>query len=270
MHSILVPTDFSENTRTALNYAIDIANQFSCKLILFNTYKLSHRAGMFIGVEQLMREESREQMAELLKNTRQRIKSEAKLEGKVAKGEAVSTIIRAAQKLEVSMIVMGTQGASGLKEVFIGSTTNGVMVGSKTPVLVVPSEFDYRPLQTIALSVDEKMIGSKASLEALRMIIYRYNAKVSAFHIGAKNDETTNAMKDSLANVLDGITFKFHEIEADDKSINKAIGDFVNNESADMLCMIKHDRGFWGNLFHSSVTTKEVFHSAVPILVLYD
>ena len=76
MHSILVPTDFSQNTRTALDYAIDIANQFSCKLILFNTYKLSHRAGMFIGVEKLMREESREQMAELLKKTRQRIKKE--------------------------------------------------------------------------------------------------------------------------------------------------------------------------------------------------
>ena len=67
MHSILVPTDFSENTHTALNYAIDLANQFTCKLILFNTYKLSHRAGMFIGVEQTMREESREEMAKLLK-----------------------------------------------------------------------------------------------------------------------------------------------------------------------------------------------------------
>jgi len=270
MHCILFPTDFSENTQTALNYAIDLANQFACKLILFNTYKLSHRAGMFIGVEKVMREESRAQMAELLKETRLKLNNGATLEGKVAKGEAVSTIIRAAKKLDVNMIVMGTQGASGLKEVFIGSTTNGVMVGTKTPVLVVPSQFDYRPLKTIALSIDEKLISNKTSLEALRMIVYRYNANVCSFHVRSKNDPVPDAMESSLADILEGIKFSFHEIDADEKSINSSIETFVKTENADLLCMIKRDRGFWGNLFHSSVTTKEVFHSTVPILILHN
>ncbi len=270
MHSILVPTDFSKNTQTALNYAIDIANQFACKLILFNTYKLSHRAGMFIGVEKMMREDSREQMANLLKETRLKLRDGATLEGKVAKGEAVSTIIRAAKKLEVNMIVMGTQGASGLKEVFIGSTTNGVMVGTKTPVLVVPSEFDYRPLKTIALSIDEKLISNETSLEVLRMIIYRYDAEVCSFHIRSKKDPIPETMESSLGGILEGIKFSFHEIDTDEKSINTRIEAFVKSENADLLCMIKRDRGFWGNLMHSSVTTKEVFHSAVPILILHD
>ncbi len=269
MHRILVPTDFSDNTQTALNYAIDLANQFSCKLTLFNTYKLSHRAGMFIGVERLMREESREQMAELLKKTRGRVEKEVILEGKVAKGEAITTIIRAAKKLETDIIVMGTQGASGLKEVFIGSTTNGVMVGSKTPVLVVPSEFEYRPFRTIALSVDDKMISSKVSIEVLRMIIYKYNANVCTVHIGSEGS-ITNTIEESLAKTLEGIKFNFHKIEANEQNINLELETFVKSEKVDMLCMIKRDRGFWGNLFHSSVTTKEVFHSAVPILVLHE
>ena len=153
MHSILVPTDFSENTQTALSYAIDLANHFSCKLILFNTYKLKHRAGMYIGVERMMRKESREQMAQLIRTVRPKLKGNTTLEGKVAKGEAVSTIIRAAKKLKVSLIVMGTQGASGLKEVFIGSTTNGVIKGSKIPVLAIPAGFEYRPLKTIAYNI---------------------------------------------------------------------------------------------------------------------
>lgn len=270
MQSILVPTDFSGNTQTALEYAIDLANQFSCKLILFNTYKLSHRAGMFIGVEKIMREESREQMAETIKKTRKKLNEGVLLEGKVVKGEAVSTIIRAAKKLEVSMIVMATQGASGLKEVFIGSTTNGVMVGSKIPVLVVPSAFDYCPFRTVALYAYEKMAFSKTSLEALRMVISRYNASVCAFYIGTKNDTATDKIKDSLSRVLEGIKFSFHELATDDKDINQKIEDFVSNENADMLCMIKRDRGFWGNLLGSSVTTKEVFRSNVPILVLHE
>lgn len=270
MQSILLPTDFSENTRTALNYAIDLANRFSYKLILFNTYKLSHRAGMFIGVEQSMRAESRAQMATLLQEVKHRMKGDAEVEGKVAKGEAVATVIRAAEKLEVSMIIMGTQGASGLKEVFIGSTTNGVVRGSKIPVLVVPSDFDYRPLKTIAISIDKQLISRKISLEVLRMIVYRYNANVRAFHIQTKKPLDADTVEASLSTIMDGINLSFQEIEADEKKINQQIGDFVEKENADMLCMIKRSRGFLQDLFHSSVTTKEVFHSTVPILVLYD
>ncbi len=270
MHCILFPTDFSQNTNTALDYAIDLANQFSCKLILLNTYKLSHRGGMFIGAEKEMRKESREQMATLVKKVKKKLEDEATLEGKVVKGEAISTIIQAAKKLEVSMIVMGTQGANGLKEVFIGSTTNGVMKGAKIPVLVVPSEFEYRPLKSIALSIDEKIISSKISLESLRMIIYRYDAKVCSFHISSSKKDKTNEMEDELSSILEGINFSFSKIDAGEVGINQKIEAFVVNEKADMLCMIKRDRGFWGNLFHSSVTTKEVFHSSVPLLVLHD
>lgn len=270
MHSILVPTDFSANTLTALNYAIDLANQFACKLILLNTYKLSHRAGMYIGVERIMKQESKEQMTKLLEEIRPKMHSKASVEGKVAKGEAVQTIIQAAKKLDVSMIVMGTQGASGLKEVFIGSTTNGVMKGTNCPVLVVPSDFEYRPLKTIALSIDEKLIDNKTSLEALRMIIYRYDAKVCSFHIAEQKEQVIPKMKEDLSKLLSGIKFSFSGIQADESGINTSIQHFVKENQADMLCMIKRNRGFWGNLLHNSVTTKEVFHSTVPILVLHD
>lgn len=270
MQSILVPTDFSKNTHTALNYAIDLANRFSCKLILFNTYKLSHRAGMFIGVENVMREESKEQMQTLLQETRAKLKEGAVVEGKVAKGEAISTVILAAKKLSVSLIVMGTQGASGLKEVFIGSTTNGVIKGSKIPTLVVPSDFDYRPLKTIALSVDEKTISYKMSLEALRMIIYRYNARVCSFHIHSKKSTLDKDIESALRTSLEGIDFSYFEIEVDEQSINQKIKTFVESENADVLCMIKRARSFWEGLFHNSVTTKEVFHSTVPLLILHD
>lgn len=270
MHSILVPTDFSKNTQTALNYAIDLANRFSCKLILFNTYKLSYRAGMYLGVENLMKKESKEQMRVLLKETQHKLKEGAIVEGKVAKGDPISTIITAAKKLEVNLIVMGTQGASGLKEVFIGSTTNGVMIGSKVPTLVVPSDFTYRPLKTIALSIDKKLINYKTSLEALRMIIYRYNAQVCVFHIQTKKSGSDKDIEIASQAVLEGIDFSFFEIEAEEQSINQKIRTFVEEKNADMLCMIKRERGFWENLFHNSVTTKEVFQSVVPLLVLHD
>jgi nucleotide-binding universal stress UspA family protein len=270
MHSILVPTDFSKNTQTALSYAIDLANQFACKLILFNTYKLSHRAGMYIGVERMMREESREQMAQLLREVRPKIKGEASVEGKVAKGEAVSTIIRAAKKLEINLIVMGTQGASGLKEVFIGSTTSGVINGSKIPVLAVPSEFKYRPIKTIALSLDGESISSELSLESLRMVIYRYSADVRIFHIATTGQPVGIELKGKLPKILSRIDHTVQVIETSSDKVNQSIKKFVEEKNADLLCMIKRDRGFWGNLFHSSVTTREAFSSSIPLLILFD
>ena len=51
---------------------------------------------------------------------------------------------------------MGTQGASGLKEIFIGSVTNGgVIRNTHTPILAIPHDYEYRPVKTIIFAVDD-------------------------------------------------------------------------------------------------------------------
>ncbi len=57
-------------------------------------------------------------------------------------------------------------------------------------------------------------------------------------------------------------------VDADD--VNNGINPFVDQEDPDMLCMIRRNRSFFGELFHSSLTRKKAAHSKLPLLILDD
>jgi nucleotide-binding universal stress UspA family protein len=268
MKRILVPTDFSENTHSAIEFAIDIVNQVEGEMILLNTYKLARRAGMFIGVEKMMREESKSEMAKLVRKIKPRLKPKVVIKSKVVKGDPIKTVVVAAKKMEVDLIVMGTQGASGLKEVFIGSTTNGVINGTKIPVMAVPSSFKHKPLEVIVLSVSPNFNALGHKVDPLKMLAKLYNSKIKGLHI--KTSEEDFEIQPTIYDILKGTDHTYQEMKGSVAKINTILEQFVKDNHADMLCMIKQKRGFWENLFHNSVTTIEVFHSNVPILVLQE
>jgi len=268
MKRILVPTDFSENTHSAIDFAIEIVNQIEGEIILLNTYKLARRAGMFIGVEKMMREESKAEMAKLVRKVKPRLKPGVQLKSKVVKGDSIQTVVLAAKKLEADIIIMGTQGASGMKEVFIGSTTNGVINNTKLPVLAVPSNFKHKTIDVIVLSVSPNFSELGGKIDTLKELCNLNSSKIIGLHI-----ETGTAMaglEEKFNEVLEGTNHSFQEIQGSTAKINSIIQQFVKDNNADMLCMIKQNRGFWENLFHNSVTTIEVFHSEVPILALQE
>ncbi len=269
MKNLLVPTDFSSNTHAALNYAIDLANKFGAKITLLHTYKLGQRAGVFIGVEKMMKKEALEDMAKQIEQFSGKLVGSASITGEVVKGDAVPTVIRAAGKLEADLIVMGTQGASGLKEVFIGSTTNGVIKSAKVPVLAVPSTYPYQPLDGMVLCVDDRTEYSATLLQPFIVIARHYGAKIEAMHIN--NGKSDQSIEDKVCALFTEVSYEYHEETRDESiKISDQIAQFVDRTEADMICLVRHDRGLIGNFLHSSVTTSKVFHSKVPILVLHD
>ena len=268
MKRILVPTDFSKNTHSAIECAIDIVNRVEGEMILLNTYKLAHRAGMFIGVEKIMREESKAEMTKLVRKIKPRLQGEATIKNKVVKGEPIQTIVLAAKKLNVDLIIMGTQGASGLKEVFMGSTTNGVINSIKIPVMAIPSSFEYKPLNVIVLSVSPNFGELADKAESLKMLAKLYESKIIGLHV--RTGMGDDGIQQNFNKILKTTDHAYFEVEGNITKINSIIEQFVKDNNADLLCMIKQNRGFWGNLLHNSVTTNEVFHSPVPILVLQE
>ena len=268
MKKILVPTDFSDNTHSAIDFAIEIVNQLDGEMILFNTYKLARRAGMFIGVEKMMREESKAEMAKLVRKVKTRLNPKVTLKSKVVKGDPINTVVLAANKLEADFIIMGTQGASGLKEVFIGSTTNGVISKTKIPVLAVPSDFKHKSIDVIVLSMSSNFNELGNKVDTLKMLAKMNSSKIKGLHINTGSEKAV--VKGDVNDILEGIDHTYHEMKGTTTNINSIIQQFVKDNNADMLCMIKQNRGFWENLFHNSVTTIEVFHSEVPLLVLQE
>ena len=267
MKKILVPTDFSKNAENALVYAIDFANKCNGKITLVNTFRLPSTASMLVSVERIMEKEAQEQMEGLLHQVQSKLNGMGLVDGKVIRGDAVSIIAELANKTGYDMIIMGTQGASGLKELFMGSTANGVIKNTNVPVLAIPADFAFRPIRQIAFAMDDVGISQPGVTAMLVEIARNCGAKVLVFHQGLGDYD--DGIDPSIDIYLDDIEHSFH-YELDDTSINDSINNFVKDYDVDMLCMVRRQRSFLESAFHVSVTTREIFNCPVPLLVLSD
>ncbi len=267
MKNILVPTDFSDNAFNALSFAIAIANRSGSHITLLYAYQVYRPTGALVSVERYIREDADSDMDQLLDKARAQLMNGATIEGVAIKGKTIESLAKKADHGGFDLIVMGTQGATGLKGVFMGSTTNGVIRSAKTPVLAIPSGCKFMAFRHIALAMDSRELGKDISLQPLIDLVKAYETKLSIYHKTEGEDD--QGVDPALAYWLDGVEYA-HHFDFSDDNINESIGSFLEDYDVDLLCMIHHKRGFLEGLFHQSVTRKEAFTTDLPLLVLQD
>lgn len=267
MKTILFPTDFSENALNALQYAIEIANGFGSTIYLLHTHKLPKKAGMLVSVEDIVHEEAIADIQYLADTHRKKLKNGVTFETTVLQGDAIREIVRCAHDWDIDLIIMGTQGASGLEKIFLGSTTNGVIKHTDLPILAIPNQYKFKDIKKIVFAVDSNDLGSVELLKPLLAIAKKYSSKIMVYHIETK--EYDRGMDPKVGELLQGIEHSYH-YELVSENINQSLNDFVADNQADFLCMLRRKRSLLDDVFHVSVTTKEVFNSPIPILILQE
>ena len=149
---ILVPLDGSEHSLKALDVAIQIAKKFGGKITLVHVYSV-------VGVPSMMPETSmvparvpvmdasdvsrlvevaRKVASRILDDGEQRVKAgKVEVDTLLKEGHTVEEIIRVAREGNFELIVMGARGISRIREMLLGSVSDGVMHHVACPVLIV-------------------------------------------------------------------------------------------------------------------------------------
>ncbi|MFT6321345.1 MAG: nucleotide-binding universal stress UspA family protein [Granulosicoccus sp.] len=267
MKRILVPTDFSEHANNALRYAINIGNYFEAEIELLHIYEMKAIIGSTILIREYLKEAADRDLADNIRSFKDLIFGKTILHGRALDGNPIDAICSIANNEDFDMIVMGTQGASGLKEIFLGSKTSGVMQQTRRPILAIPNSFTYRPIKDVTFAVDSGIVADDEVLHPLLELAKGYKSNIKILHLD--KEKMVVGYDPGIGISLGSIPHSFHRISGAN-DVNGMINLFVFEENSDLLCMIRRERDFWSNLFHRSVTTKEVFDSPVPLLILRD
>ena len=156
--TILVPTDFSENSQGALEYADALARQFGATLHLMHVCQVPTLAtatvdGAFISLPNWEGELRTAAAAEMTKITKSIAGMATTTE--IVFGNAAACIVAAAVEHDVDLIVMGTHGRGPIMHVVLGNVAERVVRMAPCPVLTVrqPKLAATRPaLQTVPLA----------------------------------------------------------------------------------------------------------------------
>lgn len=137
MEKILVPTDFSELSEHALQYAVRFAELFGPQIMLLHVVEPAGSSGFTEMPRYLDSTDYERQTAKQNLNAMCKRFAAAKLHGVMRTGFAGIEIVDAAKELDVDLIVIATHGYTGWKHFCIGSTAEQVVRTAGCPVLVV-------------------------------------------------------------------------------------------------------------------------------------
>jgi nucleotide-binding universal stress UspA family protein len=277
MRQILFPTDFSDAAHAAFIYALKFADSFGAEVVVLHVYDLpivetpplpESTTEIFEIVEMHQFESFKEELPEMHKIAEAHGLGHIKTRNVMLYGDLVYNVNKVCSEENIDLIVMGTKGASGLKETFLGSKTASVVSNAKVPVLGIPVDAEYHPIKSIAFTTQYKDKDNDA-LKNVITIAEKFNAEVLCLYI--KNDDDPEDIDERINEwkiYYRNNKINFFNISGD--HIEQTIIDFIDNQHVDLLVMRTHKRGFFESLFHRSLTKKMTYHTKVPLLIYHE
>lgn len=274
MKNILFPTDLSEAAKKAFIYALHLADKTGAKVITLHVYvkpevkaKLPHTLLEFYATHELEEFQNYKDSIPFLRDIQDaegfsHVDVVHRLE---QGGKIVPAILRVAKEEAADMIVMGTTGARGLKEIFLGSNAGEVLENADCPVLAIPekAEFDGE-IDRLAFTTTYKEEEKKA-LEKVIGIVTPFHPEIFCINVDLAHTESyTHHMDLFSAAFRDREKTYFRVLDGND--VMEAITSFLAEEKVDVLAMVTHKRGFLEELFNYSRTKTMSYHSKTPVL----
>ncbi|WP_172278242.1 universal stress protein [Chryseobacterium sp. LAM-KRS1] len=275
MKKILVASDFSHSAGNAMLYALSLAKALKMEITVLNaihpTEGINNNIYNVVFIEDYY---ARKRKA-LQEWTESFIQSEEYKDIPVKTicdvGFLRNVVTKYAEYYEVSFLVMGITGATGIKGI-VGSNTSMALSKIRIPTLIVPIESAMPEVPVITLATDYKTTKlSVRDVKALNQILkVSKPKKLEVLHISEKetNPKVIKNGEKKLTAQFPSVEINFNYIDEEGKTSNGII-EFIDNNETDILCLVKRNHNIIYRLFSSS-TVEEILNKSVKaILVLH-
>ena len=278
MINVLIPTDFSENAWNAIDYGIqffqeEFVNFYLLHVSFFDRPEATRNAVsnsvVFDFSSTINVEENLEETLSRIEQTHSR--DNHKFYALQEQSLFIDAIKRTVDKRKIDFILMGTKGASGLKEVTIGTQTGEVITRVKCPTLVVPEHAVYKKPENLVFPTDFNSYYKDKVLTTLSGIMWMNRAKLHILHVTKKNHELSpiqNENKEFLDNFLMDKPHMFHFIA--NRDMENALAAIIDDAGIDMITMVAKNVNFFQRLFFKPSVAKISYHTRIPFLVLHE
>ena len=272
MKTILVQIDFSDEAKHACKVAASIAKKTKSEIILLHMLDIPSATidpldsnNMKGGAQAIFYMKIIHKKFEKIKNLS--FFKGIKITESVKFHKAFDGVISESKKYKADLIVMGSQGATGLKEMLVGSNTEKVVRHSKIPVLVIKQDVKKFEINDIIFASD---FGAKSKKSFQNVIDFAnlFKAKLHLLYVNTPHSfKTTQASNIRLNNFLIDSKVKNYTLNTyNDTTIEEGILNFGKKINADIIAINTHGRSGLSQLFNESISKELANHALRPVI----
>ncbi|MFD0796352.1 universal stress protein [Maribacter chungangensis] len=269
MKNIVVPVDFSSQSEYAFKVAASIAKKHGATLYALHMLELS---------EALISSNEGVQMQHtvfLIRLAEKRLKEfldkpflkDVKVVPIIKHFKVFSEINNVAKEHNADLIVMGSHGSEGLKEIFVGSNTQKVVRHSDIPVLVIKEEIDdFNPSQMVfACDLKDENIHA---FQRAKYIAEIFSAELRLVYVNTPGDAflSTSEIQEKIVAFCDKVGFELLIAIYNDYSVENGVLNFGADSGADIIGIPTHGRKGLSHFFLGSIGEDVANHSTLPVV----
>lgn len=271
MKRILIPTDFSKEADAAFQFALDIATKSNGELFLI------HAADLPVITDPMGPNINAVFTADLIKQLEDNIKNklnkysakigQIKIHTTVLWGNISFNILRQIESEKIDLVVMGTKGASGFKEAFVGSNTEKIIRKAPCPVISIKSSYNIKNLKNIVWGVDTGQDYDENFMRELKSFQNFFKAKLhlafvnTPFHFKKSKD-----VIEELEKLAEKSGLTNYDIQVVNDSYEEEGLKYLANEvDADFIALGTHGRKGISHLIFGSIAEDINNHAKRPI-----
>lgn len=270
MKRILVPTDFSEHAENALRVAAQIARKHDGEIVLLHMLELPGQSSDAIGqgsdIPELMffKNKAIERVEDMMDFP---FLEGIEVSEVIQFEKAFDGIINISKKNNIDLIVMGSHGASGFQEMFIGSNTEKVVRSSEIPVLVIKKDEGDFSVRNFVFASDfaDEIKGSFAKVVELAN---NFDAHLNLLMVNTPNSfKSTDVAQKIMNDFISGFNLNNFTLHIyNDTNVEKGILSFAKSINADLIGMSTHGRKGLSHFFNGSISEDLVNHAQRPVI----
>lgn len=267
MMNILLPTDFSENSRNAAAYAVQLFKQVTCTFHLLHVVPIERSIEHSAAIPKAVQEQFDDLLSWLGsqgKNPRHSFHICFK------KNYFIEAVREKVKEKNIDLILMGTKGITNKKDLVLGKNTSDVMMKVKCSAMAISEKAVFKTHKEILFPTDYKIHYTAKMLETLMLlsglskasvkILELYNSKEEPSPEQVRNRQhLTNSFFPSKPGVQTYYSYK----NPPSSSL------FTSNENVDMIVMAARNLNLCQRLLKNQVNTQIPFIRNLPLLVLH-
>jgi len=272
--TILCPTDFSECSLNAIEYAAKLGEKYKADLILFHVLNKTDYTKL-----SPLDSSGKNQSAfvtEKLQNLQEAVLAESLSKGlksciyHFTEGKTVHETLHYAEVVNSDLIVVGTEGINDLRKNIIGSHASRIVENTDRDVLVVPRRVFFKPPKKLVYATDY-VEEDKLAIQKIVEMARFYDCEIDLVHISSSQKAIDKSLHLVMIEEIQPF-IKYDKINFVLKSYRNdlALGleNYLNVAKGDMLITLSKKKTFFDQIFSSNLSKKMAYFINKPLWVI--
>ncbi len=192
---------------------------------------------------------------------------------KLIKGNLFSSFENYQRENKIDLIIMGTKGAQGIKKLFKGSNASNLMLQTRIPLLIIPEDTLYEPINKILWASDYKPMINPNGLDLLKKIALNTESSIRIAHVKTSkrktnsNDKIEKKWEDDYLGR--DVKHSFKKIRR--SSVSKGIRFYLKHkDDNNLLVLIRRKHGLFDKIFRKKHSEEFAKSPTLPVMIIHE